>query len=169
MLSRNYQPVLPTDERQWHDATTFFFEGTNYLPPLCMSQWSKIRFAGLGNNATFLLRNDLLLLDEKQHMNVNDAMGQSQPPDDLGMVYRLIGQKVNCQLNYLASNRCDGALYVAIDANVPIIVAQTKILHIEIGLIFFLSMGDRKSQALRLVWHGCVHMSFTLLQTENLP
>ena len=86
VLSRNYQPVLPTDERQWHDATTFFFEGTNYLPPLCMSQWSKIRFAGLGNNATFLLRNDLLLLDEKQHMNVNDVMGQSQPPDDLVMV-----------------------------------------------------------------------------------
>ena len=87
VLSRNYPfsnlCYLPKND-SGVGATTFFFEGTNYLPPLCMSQWSNLRFAGLGNNATLLVQQittlkGLLTVDNCTNVTVQSLQLASSP------------------------------------------------------------------------------------------
>ena len=87
VLSRNYpfsNPCYLPKNGSGLGTTTFFFEGTNYLPPLCMSRWSNLRFSGLGNNATLLVQqittlNGLLTVDNCTNVTVQSLQLASSP------------------------------------------------------------------------------------------
>ena len=89
-------------------TTTFFFEGTNYVPPLCVSQWSNLVFAGLGT-ATIIVQqvptpttgapDGLLSIDNCTNVTVHSLQLASSP---LGRSVLYIGHSRNISVRNCA-------------------------------------------------------------------
>ena len=88
VLDKNYPlaPSIPCYLPRNDSAgatTTFFFEGTNYVPPLCVSQWCNLRFAGL-EKATLIVQqvstlDGLLNIDNCINVTVESLQLASSP------------------------------------------------------------------------------------------